>query len=98
MAFEVYNTNSSCKSCAKNNSNAKHKRHFHLPAPTGPLESVAMKTLGTLPETTEDNQHIVIITDRYPKLTRAVSTARIATNTEPDIFFNAWVVPYGIPV
>lgn len=44
--------------------------------PAGPLEFFAVHILGSLPRTKTRNQYVVIITDRYSKLTRALPTAK----------------------
>lgn len=98
MAVSVYNTVSNCKSCARNSSNTKYRRHLHLFPPTNLLQFFAMDIFGPLPKTTNGNQHVIIITDRYSKLTRTVFTAQLITNTVAENFFTARVIPYCIPV
>lgn len=56
-----------------------------------------MDILGSLLKTSTGNRFVVVITDRYSKLTRAVPTK---TNTAPQIvtiFMGNWAMPYGIP-
>lgn len=64
MANDVYNTISNCKSCVRNRSYAKQRRHIYLFPATGPLEFLAVDMLGPLPETRKGKQQVVIITDR----------------------------------
>lgn len=55
MALDVNDTVRSCESCAKNSSDAKHKRHLHLFSATGPLKLVAMDILDPPFKKTEEN-------------------------------------------
>lgn len=93
----IYSTFISCKSCAKNGSNAKYRFHHHLFLATSSLEHVAMNFIGPLPKTTEANQHVASIIYPHSKLRQAVLTAHITTDTLTKIFFNAWFISYGIP-
>lgn len=46
---------------------------------------------------TNGNQVIIIIPDRYRKLTRAVLSPKSAALHVASILFPHWVIPYGIP-
>lgn len=97
-AVEAYDTTSTCESCAMNSCNVEQRRLLHLFATIDPFELVAVDIIGPLPrKTTKVNQHAVIINDRYSKLTRGVLSAQITTTIVAKIFFNACVIPYGIP-
>lgn len=97
IASNVYRTVRNCHSCVKTGTRHKNKRHLQLFLATRLLETVATNILDLLPKTTKDNQHVVIITERYSKLTGLVPTARITTTVVACIFFDPWVTPYGIP-
>lgn len=64
VALDVYKTISCCKGRAKSSNNARHRRHLELFPATGPLEFIAMETLGLLSKTTKGNQHVGFIRDR----------------------------------
>ena len=56
-----------------------------------------MDLIGPLKKTRTGKRFIFVITDRYSKLTRAVS---MSTTTAPDIaaaFLNNWGFVYGVP-
>jgi len=40
---------------------------------------------------------VIVITDRYSKLTRAIPVASITAPHVASIFVDHWVIPYGIP-
>lgn len=86
-----------CKSCARNNPRYKSKRPIQVVPPSEPLDFVAMNILGQLPRTASGKQHVVVIMDRYSKLTRAISKAKTTATHDTNVFFDHWVVPYDIP-
>lgn len=47
--------------------------------------------------TAKENQHVVIITNGYSKLARAVSAARVATTDTEIILLKNWIFPYVVP-
>lgn len=98
MALDVYNTVSNCISSSRNSSSAEHRCQLHLFPARKPLKPDATDVLRPLPRPTKRNQNVVIFSDCYSKLTQAVPAARINKRTEAKIFFDAWVIPYGIPV
>lgn len=97
MVNNFNNTIKACDRCAPNNSRYKRKRPRQVFPPAGPLEFAATAILDPLSRTTNENQHIVVINDRYFKLTRAVSPPQITAIHVVDVFFDHWVIPYGIP-
>lgn len=97
MASYVYKTAPNCNSCGKTSTTTKRKYHLQLFPSKRPLELVAIHILGFLSKTTKGSQHVVIFTYRYSKLTRAVVTARNTTTAVECIFFETWVITYGIP-
>lgn len=87
---------SNCHSCAKTGTAFKHKRHLQPFPVTRPWELDAMDILGPLPQTKKVNQHVVIITNIYSNLTLAIPNAIITKTPVAFIFFDAWVILYGI--
>lgn len=72
MANEVYNTVSNCVAYAQNCGRKRLKRKMQLLLADGPLELVAIDILVSLPRTLNRNQHVIVMTERYVKLTRAI--------------------------
>lgn len=97
MASDMYRVVSTCHSCDKSDTKLKHKSRVQFLLETRPLEVFAMGTFGFLLKTTKGNQPVVIISNRYSKLTRAVHIARIKMTAVACLFFDSWVFPYGIP-
>lgn len=56
-----------------------------------------MDIFGPLPKTTQGNYCNVIVTDEFSKLTQAAPIARIKATALMCIFFEEWVLTYGIP-
>lgn len=70
---------------------------MHLFRPTEPLEFVAIDILELLPRTKIGNQFVVVMTNRFSKLTEAIWTTKTTATTVATIFINDWVANYGIP-
>lgn len=56
-----------------------------------------MHKLGPLCKTALGNQHVVILTHGYSKVTRAAATWRMAYTHLATIFLDIWISPYGMP-
>lgn len=69
---------------------------FQLFSAARPLEFVAIDISGPLQRTTNWNQHVFIIPDRFSRLTEASFTAIINTTQIAKPFSNIWVMPYWI--
>lgn len=96
MAKDSYHTVSDCHSCARNGVLLRHKLHLQLFLATRPLEVFAMNISEPLPKTAKENKYVVLITDRSPKLTRAILSAKITTTNVANIYIQGWVLLYGI--
>ena len=71
MSLDVYNTVKRCEPCAKESIRLrKHTEKLKLFPATFPLEGVALDYLGPLPTTKNGYTHLLVIADRYSKLTR----------------------------
>lgn len=75
----------------------KHRQHLKLFSANGSLDFISIDLLGPLKKTKNCNQHILVITDRYTQLTRAVPMAKITAKKVSEVFIYSWIVPYGIP-
>lgn len=61
-----------------------------------PLEDITVDIIGALPKTNKDNKHVVIITDRYSKLTCAIPMRKITAGIVAAAFIDNWVLAYHI--
>lgn len=62
--------------------------------PCGQLQDIAMNILGLLANTKNDYLHVVFITDRYRKLTRAIPMQ--TSLLLPAVVINNWIIRYEI--
>lgn len=73
-----------------------HQRELELFPAAGSLEFVVVDIFGSLPKTKAGDQFIVIVTDSYAKLRRAISTKRKTSTPVANILFNDWIKSYRI--
>jgi hypothetical protein len=73
MNKEVEETDRHCTVCAKNRVTERKRTSFLKLFPaSGPLEFVAMDILGPLPKTEHWNGFLLVLSDRFSKLTQTV--------------------------
>lgn len=60
------------------------------------MEFVAVKILGPLPRITKKNQCVIMITERYEKLARAIPASITTATQVANNFFESLTIPYGI--
>jgi transposase InsO family protein len=66
--------------------------------PSAPMEFIAMDILGPLTQTDKGNLFLLVVPDRFSKLTRAYPLASTTADVVSKTFFDAWVAAgYGIP-
>ena len=98
MYKDVEETVRHCTVCAKNRVTERKRTSFLKLFPAeGPLEFVAMDILGPLPKTEHGNRFLLVITDRFSKLTRTVPLRTITALVVAKAFCDAWVFSYGPP-
>lgn len=98
MASDVYQVVQDCCSCAANRGTIhRHQKKLQLFPAAGPLESISMDLLGPLPKTLHGNQHVLVIKDRYSKMTRAIPLKQTTASIVAQTFVDNWIMPYGIP-
>lgn len=88
MALDVQRTIAQCVSWALTGIRHPHKRHRQLFSASGLLVCVAMDIRGPLQKTQHFNKYIVVMTDRFSKLTRADPTYKVSSAHTADIFLD----------
>jgi Integrase core domain len=66
--------------------------------PSAAFEFVAMDILGPLPKTAIGNRYILVIVDRFSKLTRAIPMRSILAEDVAKLFVEDWYCLYGPPL
>lgn len=98
MYSDVENYVANCTSCAKMQGTlTKHQSYLKLCPATFPLQDVAMDLVGPLPKTKDGKRYVLVITDRYTKLARAVAMSKTTAPHVSSTFLSHWVFPYGVP-
>ena len=98
MATDVVATVRGCQTCAMNRVKPRKilNRLGLFPA-TRPLESLAIEILGLLPKTKTEKWFLLVITDRFSKLTQVLALWTITAYTVAVAFCESWVFKYGVP-
>lgn len=87
-----------CRSCAQvDGTLTKSQTKLQLFPATAPFEELAIDLVGPLPKTRNGKKHILVITDRYSKLSRATAMAQVTAPYIASVMLNTWIFPYGIP-
>ena len=87
-----------CPVCSRNRIHERKRTSFLKLFPaTEPLEYVAMDILGPLPKTEHGHRFLLVICDRFSKLTRTVPLRSISALVVAKAFCEHWVFVYGPP-
>ena len=98
MASDAFATVRNCTSCAATRGTlVKNQKDLKLFPAAGPLELVVMDPLGPLPKIAPGNQHVLVITDRFPKLTCGIPLRTTTASVVAKGVLNNWVYVYGAP-
>jgi Integrase zinc binding domain len=98
MHKEVEETVRHCTVCAKNCVTERKRTSFLKLFPASrTLEFVAMDILSPLPKTEHGNRFLLVISDRFSKLTRTVPLLTLTALGVAKAFCDAWVFSYGPP-
>ena len=99
MAADISSYVAACPSCVKKSLRISRKTtRLQLFPPNAPMEFVAMDILGPLTTSTKGNRFLLVVTDRFTKLTRAYPLASTVAEVVAKVFFDGWVAAgYGIP-
>lgn len=93
----IYATVARCMSLTRNGCRRKHMRPLQLFSPWRPLEFVCMFTSGPLQQTTQKNQIVIVMTNKYSKWTRAVPSAKKGATRVANNFLDHWTVLFRTP-
>lgn len=74
----------------------KHQWRSTLFPSTRTLEFTSANNLGLLSQTKNGSQLVVMITNRYSKLSRSIYTLKTSTSYVATIIFHTWITPYII--
>jgi Integrase zinc binding domain len=98
MSADVAETVRQCAVCAKNSIHERKRTSFPKLFPASePLEYVSLDILGPLPKTEHGNRFLLVITDRFSKLTRTVPLRNISAFVVENSFYENWVFVYVPP-
>jgi len=98
LVFDVYKHVEQCPACAKNRlSERRHTTVMKLFTADEPFSGLAMDLLGPLPTSKGGHKHVLVICDRFTKLTRAIPLRDATAITVASAFTDTWVAAYGIP-
>ncbi len=98
LAVDCYATSRRCSTCARNRIKLrKNVTELQLFPAKAPLESVAIDVLGELIKTARGHEYLLVITDRFTKLTKTVPMKGISAAEVAKHFVNEWVFNYGPP-
>jgi len=96
--MDVFGWVAACPTYAKNRLMGKQSKAFMRLFPaTEPFAALAIDLLGPLPWTPEGYEYILVICDRFTKVTRAVPLRDITALDGLSAFLDTWVASYGIP-
>jgi len=98
MVVDVYKHVEQCPACAKNRlSKRRHTSTMKLFPALEPFSGLAMDRLGPLTTSRGGHKHVLVICDRFTKLTRAIPLRDATALTLSSAFIDTWVAAYGIP-
>ena len=98
LAMDVFGWVAACPTCAKNRLMGTQRKAFMRLFPaTKPFPALAIDLLGILPRTPKGDEYILVICDRFTKVTRAVPLRDITALNVLSAFLDTWVASYGIP-
>jgi len=98
MVVDLYKHVEQCPVCAKNRlSERKHTTVMNIFTADEPFSGLAMDFLGPLFTSKGGHKHVLVICDRFIKLTRAIPLREATALTVASAFLDTWVAAYGIP-
>lgn len=98
MLADTRRFSSECHYCARERTQLRnYAAPMKLFAASYPLEYVAIDILGPLTESVNAPKYILVMTDRFSKIVRAVPVRSISALTVAKVFVRYWVFVLGLP-
>jgi len=98
MVTDIHSTITKCTTCAQNRlALRRHTTPLTLFQATEPLTELSVDIFGPIPASKKGNRFILVITDRFAKLTKGVALRRITAMSVASAIIDAWVSAYGPP-
>jgi len=98
MVTDIHTTITKCTTCAQNRlALQRHTAPLMLFPATEPLTGLSVDIFGHVPASKKGNRFILVITDRFAKLTKCVALQRISAMSVASAIIDAWVSAYGPP-
>jgi len=98
MVTDIHTTITKCTTCAQNRlALRRHTTPLTLFPATEPLKELSVDIFGPIPASKKGNRFILVITDRFAKLTKCVALRRITPVSVASAIIDAWVSAYGPP-
>ena len=98
MAADIQATVRNCHACAKNRIRLRKRTNpMQLFPATEPLRHLCIDILGPLKKTKRNFRWILVITDRFTKLTQVISMKKVTAQHVAIAFVEHWVFKYGPP-
>ena len=98
LAADVTATVRNCVPCARSRVKLrKHTNHLKLFPAEEPLQAISMDILGPLPRTERGKSFLLVITDRFSKLTALVPLRTTNAYSVAIAFCEALIFKYGPP-
>ena len=98
MANDIFQAAKDCRSCAKVRGTRGNKQHLmELFPAVDPLAFVAMDIVGPFVKTQNGHTNVLVITDRFSKIARAIPLKKTTAAEVAAAFLENWICPYGMP-
>jgi predicted aspartyl protease len=99
MKEAVYDFIACCEICQKNKKTKRRPRPpiFHLPV-GAPMDHIATDLFGPLPETSNGNKYILLLTDLFTKWTEIIAIPDATAETCANVILNDFISRFGCPV
>lgn len=98
MSNKMYTTLKDSRDSAQYKPADHRWRSLQLVQVSGRLKFVLMVISIPLPETSNSHKLLLLLTDRYSKLTRSLPTSKKMELHIASHFMNSWIISYGIPM
>jgi len=92
MVTDIHSTITKCTTCAQNRLALRRQTTpLTLFQATEPLTELSVDIFGPIPASKKGNRFILVITDRFAKLTKCVALRRITAMSVASAIIEAWV-------